>query len=406
MADYRYRGRTMDGRLDEGEMMANSVDEVVENLYSRGVTPVDVALAPRKRSINLKRLMEPQGAVKVQDLLLLCRQLHAMLQAGVPIHTALHDVVTSFEHRGLVKVLTEVREQVGSGLSLSNALNEHPSIFSDLFVQMVRAGESTGTLDQIFLSLSQHIEREHIFHDKLVSAVRYPILMVSLSIVAMLVISIWVVPAFSGILSSMGGELPLPTRILMAVSTFLQESIGWLAFYVALAIGLFTFHRSTPKGKLFWDRQLMRMPIFGELVSKGILARFTQSLALISRSGVPLSQGLDLVAGMVGNRYFESRVRDLKRRVDEGVSFSQAAREIGIFTPMVIQIFKVGEQAGEMDELLEHVSGFYERETNKYIENINTLIEPLMLVLIGGIVLILGLGVMLPYLEMLRSAVN
>ena len=236
------------------------------------------------------------------------------------------------------------------------------------------------------------------------SALRYPIFMVIAALAAMMVISVWVIPAFTEMLANTGGELPTPTVILMATSDFFINYSVWVVVGIVLLIAAYIAHRKTPEGREFWDRVLLRVPVFGEMSRTGILSQFTRSLALVSKSGVPLSQGIELVAGTLGNLHYENKILEFKARIDEGIPFSQAAREIGIFTPMVIQIFRVGEQTGKIDELLEHVSTVYDREVNHTMDNINTLIEPLMLALIGSLVLMLALGVMLPYLEMIKSA--
>jgi len=236
------------------------------------------------------------------------------------------------------------------------------------------------------------------------SALRYPIFMVIAALAAMMVISVWVVPAFTKMLANTGGELPMATKILMATSEFFINHSIWVVIGVALLIAAYVAHRKTPEGREFWDRIFLSVPVFGEMSRTGILSQFTRSLALVTKAGVPLSQGIDLVAGTLGNLYYENKIREFKGRIDEGIPFSQAAREIGVFTPMVVQIFRVGEQTGKIDELLEHVSTVYDREVNHTMDNISSLIEPLMLALIGSLVLMLALGVMLPYLEMIKSA--
>ena len=408
MANFTYRGRDQAGARQEGVMEADSVNTVASKLGAMGVTPLEIELVKmdqgRSQLQAVADWFHDQVPVTPQDLSLLCRQLYAMLHVGVPINIAMRDIVETFRHQGLVRALLNITENIEEGFRFSDSLERYPKIFPPLFVQMVRTGEETGKMDEIFLHLAEHVEKEAGFKDKMMSALRYPIFMVIAALAAMMVISVWVIPAFTEMLANTGGELPTPTVILMATSDFFINYSVWVVVGIVLLIAAYIAHRKTPEGREFWDRVLLRVPVFGEMSRTGILSQFTRSLALVSKSGVPLSQGIELVAGTLGNLHYENKILEFKARIDEGIPFSQAAREIGIFTPMVIQIFRVGEQTGKIDELLEHVSTVYDREVNHTMDNINTLIEPLMLALIGSLVLMLALGVMLPYLEMIKSA--
>jgi len=227
-----------------------------------------------------------------------------------------------------------------------------------------------------------------------------------MAMAAIIIIAVFVIPVFADMIASAGAELPLATRILVAVSDFLRDNyLLMLVLLFSVAVS-FSFHRATPKGKIFWDKFMLHTPIFGELVLKGVLGRFARSLMLVSSAGVPLLKGLSLVSGTVGNAYISLKIDKMHSKIDMGKSFLQSATEVEIFTPMILQILRVGEKTGEIEELLGHVADLYDREINSAMDNINTLIEPIMLILIGFIVLLLGLGAMLPYLEVLKSAIS
>ncbi len=402
IASYHYRGRHGDGRLEDGTMSADSPHTVADHLYARGIIPIEIV---RIRERAVLDLWFAQGVhVGSQELALFCRQLYTMLQAGVPIHVALREISTTMHHKGLAQRLKNIIEMIENGARLSDSLSKHPTVFSPLFVNIVRAGESTGKLDDIFLNLSEHLEKEHLLREKLTSALRYPLILITMAITAIIIITIFVVPVFAGMIESAGGEMPLPTRILMAISYFFQNHLLMTGVITGSLFGLYRFHRSTVAGRLFWDGLLLKIPGFGVLAQMGFLGRFARSFALVSDAGIPVMQGLSLAAGTVENSYVRSKINQLGERVSEGESFIQSAKKVGIFTPMMLQMLQVGEETGELDELLGHVADHYERELNHALKNINALIEPLMLILIGGLVLVLGLGVFLPYLETLKSA--
>lgn len=402
IVSYQYRGRYGDGHLEDGTMSADSADTVADHLLAKGITPIDIV--PKRERATPMAWFSARGRVRPQQLSILCRQLYTMLQAGVPINSALSEVATTLRHGRLTVSLRSATEMIENGFRLSDALAEFPDMFTPLFINMVRAGEETGTLDEVFLNLSQHLEREHLSREKLTSALRYPILLIVMALAAIMVVTIFVVPVFAGMIESSGGEMPLPTRILMAISHFFQNSALWIAGGGMTLALLFRLHRATPSGRLFWDRLWLRVPGFGPLVQMGVLGRFARSLSLVTNAGMPLLQGLPLVAGTIDNSHIRSRIDQLRDEIGEGQSFIRSAERAGIFSPMLLQVVKVGEQTGEIGGLLGHVAEYYERELNNALENINALIEPLLLILISGLVLVLGLGAFLPYLETFKSA--
>ncbi len=406
MRPYHYRCRTATNRLEEGVTVAESAVALATRLEQQQKLPIsieEVAGAERPEGGGWLQALESRFPVKEQDLALFCRQLYAMLHAGVPIHVALRDVVQAYRHPGMVVALRQLRLQVEQGYRFSTALARFPRIFPGLMVQMVRTGEETGKMDQVFLYLAEHIERESGFRDRMGDALRYPILMILLLGVALMVVSIWVIPAFAEMLGNAGGTLPLATRVLMGGSQWLQQYGLYGVALMVMAVVAVLWHRRSESGQVFWDRWILSIPIYGVLSRTGVLSQFARTLALVTRAGVPLSRGLGLVAGTLDNHYYQQQVERFRERLDEGIPFSRIVEESALFTPMVVQIFRVGEQTGQVDRLLEHVSAVYEREATHTMNNINSLIQPVMLLLISGVVLLMGLGVILPYLEMSRS---
>ncbi len=410
MALFSYKGRNAEGKLVTGEQEATSAGQLAGFLAERQITPVDIAELKGKRSeakkgeINLNdiRLFE---RVTLDELILFSRQMYSLSKAGVPITRAMRGLALSVNNPMLARTLNEVTDDLEQGYTLSGSFNKHPKVFSKLYVSLIHVGENTGNLDEAFLQIAKYLglERETIKNIK--SATRYPMFVIAAIVIAMVIINIWVIPAFAGVFAKMGAELPWQTQLLISISDFMRTY--WYILLGAFAAALFGFLRyiNTDEGRLKWDRIKLRLPIVGGLFNRITLGRFSRSFALVLKSGIPIEQGLSIVSGALGNAYIGSKVQGMRNGIERGEGFSRTAHASKMFSPLVLQMIAVGEETGNIDELLEEAADFYEQEVEYDLKGLASAIEPILIIAIGGMVLVLALGVFLPLWE-LSGAVN
>ncbi|WP_303787427.1 type II secretion system F family protein [Azovibrio restrictus] len=405
MPSYTYRGRDGGGQEVRGKLDAPSRDDAARSLMGMGVTPLEIAEATAAAGfeIRLQGLFEEKP--KHEDILLFFRQLHSLLKAGVPIMRALTGLQESAINPGMKKVLQDLRESLDSGRELSAAMARHPKVFTAFSINMVRVGEMTGMLEEIFLRLFHHMEFERFMRDQVKSALRYPSFVIAAMAVALVVINIWVIPAFAKVFAGFGSELPLMTRVLIGFSDFMVAN--WAYLLLALVGAVFGFRSwvGTRRGRYDWDRIKLKIPIAGKIVLKATLARFARSFALASRSGVPVIQALSNVAQTVDNAFVADRIERMRDGVERGESVLRTSIAAGIFTPVVIQMIAVGEEAGSLDDMLQEIADMYQREVEYELKTLSQQIEPILIVFLGIMVLILALGIFLPMWD-LGSAVK
>lgn len=400
MASFRYRGRR-GGELIEGQLDAASRDAVAAQLLDGGVTPVDIAeVLAGGPSIgeSFDTLLKGFGA-KAPDLtevILFTRQIYTLMRAGVPINQAIAGLIRSTRNATLVEALRDIHANIESGRELSNCLARHPRIFSTLFVAIVRVGENTGRLDEALLQIAQYLELEKDTRQRIKSALRYPTMVLLAIGVAVSIINIFVIPAFARMFERAGVDLPLPTRILIGTSNVFVAY--WPVMLIALALAVFGVRAwvNTDDGRLAWDRFKLRLPIIGDILLRATLGRFARSFAMALQAGVPLIQALTVISRAVDNVHIGNHILAMRTGIERGDSLSRTAQATGMFTPMVIQMLTVGEETGSVDDLMAEVAGFYEREVDYDIRNLSQTIEPIMITVIAGFVLILALGVFLP----------
>jgi MSHA biogenesis protein MshG len=304
------------------------------------------------------------------------------------------------------QTLLEVRQSLGSGIELSMCLAQHPKIFDGFYVALVRVGEMTGRLEEVFLRLFHHIEFEQFMGQQVKSALRYPLFVIAAMFAAVTVINVMVIPAFAGVFKSFGAELPLATRILVAMSEFTLH-YGWLVLLAAgaTAWGLRAWI-ATPEGRMAWDRFKLRIPVAGKIVQKATLARFARSFSLSLKSGVPVEQALSVVAATVDNTHIAHKVDGMRTSVEHGESILRAAMSSGVFTPIVLQMIAVGEETGALDELMDEVAGLYTNDVQYDLKTLGQQIEPVLIIFLGILVLVLALGVFLPIWDLGRVALK
>ena len=406
MQAFSWRGRNHLGEMIVGVIDAETQNAVADQLLATGVTPVQISLKGESLSAPKQDWWQALRAtpVSVQDLLLFSRQMYTLQRAGVPILRALSGLQASTAKPALIALLTDLRAGLDQGRELATAMGRHPTIFSAFYLAMIRVGEMTGRLTDVFLRLSEHLEFEIDVRARIGQALRYPTMVIAAIAIALVVINMFVLPTFATVFAGFKAELPLMTRILLGFSGW---TLRWWPLLLAAAIGSVWLIRAwlaTPAGRYRWDRLKLRLPLAGPIVLKATLARFARSFALASRSGVPISQAMTVVAQTVDNAFIGERVQQMRDGVERGESLSRCAAATGVFTPVVLQMIAVGEETGQLDTLLVEIAQMYERETDFAVKGLSASIEPILLLVIGVLVLVLALGVFLPLWNMGQAA--
>jgi type IV pilus assembly protein PilC len=395
MADtFEYSGRDGSGRLQSGTLVADSRDLATARLREMGMIPIKLE---SKRTPTMRREFHLSNKVKLKDLAVFSRQFATMVNSGLPILKGLSILEQQTESRPLAIAVGAVRLDVERGSSLSAAMAKQPKIFNNLYVAMVKAGEAGGVLESVLERVAVTLEREVALRQRIRSAMTYPIVVagfVTLILVAML---LFIVPQFKNLYAQLNGTLPVPTRLLLAISTGLRK--GFILVFAVLAVTFVLIRRfvRTERGKAMFDRLKLKLPVVGSLIQKTALARFSRIFGVLSSSGVPILQSLDVVSETVNNTQMRDAILDVQRSVKEGETIARPLSRHPIFPPMVVQMLAVGEQTGSMDTMLEKVSAFYDEEVKSAVDSLTSLIEPIMIMFVGGAV---GVSVIALYLPM------
>jgi len=406
LAFFAYKARNARGELLQGVLEGMDSASVADQLFTTGVTPVEIvataAPADSDGSTWWSKLTAPR--IRSIDVQLFSRQLYTLLKSGVPIMRGLAGLQESAINKSFGFVIKDLRESLDAGRELSAAMRRHPKVFTPFYTNMVRVGEATGRLEEVFLRLFDHLEFDREMHQRIRTALRYPIFVVTALVVAMVVINLFVIPTFAKVYAGFKTDLPVMTQVLLWTSNFtVQYWYLLLALTVGAAIG-FKMYTSTEGGKYQWDKKKLRIPIAGKIMLKGTLARFARSFSLSSKSGVPIVQGLNVVAQTVDNTYIASRIEQMRDGVERGESILRTAVTTGVFTPIVLQMIAVGEETGEIDSLMDEVAEMYEREVDYELKTLSAQIEPILIIGLGILVLILALGVFLPIWDLGKAA--
>jgi MSHA biogenesis protein MshG len=401
MPAFAYRGRNSRGDLISGVVEATSIDAVASQLLNSSITPIDIAERQQGTS-DVAELFDRLLArsPNVTELILFSRQMYSLMRAGVPIIRSMKGIIEATKNRVLVAAVREIQSDLESGRELSAALARHPGIFTPLYISMVRVGENTGKLDESFLRISQYLELEKDTRERIKSALRYPVMVIIAMAIAISIINIFVIPAFAKIFERAHVALPLPTRILMATSDFFVDYWPFLIGGVIIAVFAARWYVGTDRGLYEWGKYKLRIPIVGGIILRATLGRFARAFSMSLAAGVPLVQALTVVSRAVDNEYIGEHILSMRNGIERGEGLTRTAAATGMFTPLVLQMLSVGEETGQVDDMLEEVAGFYEREVDYEIKNLSATIEPVMIVLMGGLVLILALGVFLPMWDM------
>jgi len=410
MPVYSYKGRNARGDLVQGSLEAADSGAIADQLINTGIIPTEISSArsPQTKSDKpgLWKKLFQEKTVNPIELMLFSRQMYTLLKAGVPIMRALAGLQESSRNPAFIQMLQDLRESLDSGRELSTAMRRHPKIFSPFYLSMVQVGEMTGMLDQTFMRLYEHLDFEREMNETIRSATRYPTFVIIAMAIAIVIINIWVIPAFAKVFEGFHTELPLMTRILMGFSGFM---VAYWPILLALVIGGVVGFRSyvnTPVGRYNWDKYKFRLPIAGDIIMKATLARFARSLALSFKSGIPIVQGLNSVGMVVDNEYLRTRIEQMRDGVERGDSILRTAAATNVFNPTVLQMIAVGEETGDMDGLMFEIAGMYERDVEYEVKNLGAKIEPILIICLGAMVLLLALGVFLPMWDLGKAALH
>ena len=410
MAVFSYEGRNAQGDKVSGTLEGAESGEIAEALFKLGISPIEIKAARSviniAHSVGIFQRFVREKKVEPLELMLFSRQMHTLLKAGVPIMRALAGLQESAQNPAFAAVLQDMRESLDSGRELSAALRRHPKVFSAFYISMVQVGEMTGMLDETFMRLYSHLEFEKDMKERISSAMRYPIMVLAAMGIAIVIVNIFVIPSFAKVFAGFHTELPLMTRMLMGFSSFMVNF--WpllLALAIAAVVGI-RMYINTVEGRYKWDKYKLEIPIAGKIIMKSTLARFSRSLALAFKSGIPIIQGLNVVAMVVDNEYMRSRIEQMRDGVERGESILRTAIAAGVFNSTVLQMIAVGEETGDMDGLMFEVAGMYERDVEYEVKTLAQQIEPIMIVVLGIMVLILALGIFLPMWDLGKAALH
>lgn len=400
MPNFSYKGRDKLGNPVNGTQEANNQDSLVEVLMRRGIMPTEIkATKDGGDAVDLAAIFAPK--LPLDELVIFARQMYSLTKAGIPMIRAIKGLSESSSHKKMKQVLNDIVVLLNSGNTLSTAMHAHPTVFSNIFVSIVRVGENTGRLDDSFLQIANYLELEMDTRRRIVSATRYPIFVLLAISAAMVILNIFVIPTFANMFNKFGVELPWATRALLASSSFFVNY--WhvlLVFVTGLVIGL-KYYVTTEKGRYQWGFIRIRMPIIGSIIEKALLSRFARSFSLMLRGGVPLNSSLSLVSSAVDNAWMETRILAMRSGIEQGKSLTITASESGMFTPLILQMISVGDETGQVDELLLEAAQFYEREVDYELQSLTAKIEPILIGVVAIMVLILALGIFVPMWDMM-----
>ena len=405
MAIYIWRGRNAQGEAVESQLEATSEDDVVKQLSAQGMIPLHIAIAAAatdKSAINwLARLN--QKPLTSDDILMFSRQMYTLSKANIPIIRALKGLKASSTNPAMVDMIGNITTNLERGTSLSVAMEKYTDVLGAFYIAMIKTGEMTGRLTEVFFRLNNYIAFQNDVRQRIKQATRYPTFVIMAMVLAMVIINIFVIPGFAKVYAGFGAELPLVTLGLLATSKWVLYWWPWLMG--AFIGGVILLQRSirTATGRYRWDAFKIRLPIVGDIILKATLARFAQSLALSMDSKVPLLQSLAIVGRTTDNAFVGRYIEQMRYGIERGQSITQCAANTGIFTPMVLEMIAVGEETGELVDLLNEIADMYNRETDYSVKGLSAAIEPILVVFIGGLVLVLALGVYLPMWDLSRA---
>lgn len=390
---FAFKGRDINGKLVSGRVEAEDQGSAIMLLREKSVFVFEIRPV-RNLSIDLHKLLAVK--IKTRDMAVFCRQFATMSEAGIPLLQCLNILVKQTENRILRKILQQVAVDVEKGRSLSESFRAYKDYLPEVFLNMVLAGEISGTMDLTMARLALHFEKEHEMREKVKSAMTYPLVIAGMAFIAVMVLIVLIVPVFVDIFNSMGAQLPLPTRILIGVSSFLIH-YWYVVFLGSIALGVGGRRAvNTEKGRKLVDRLLLRLPVLGQLLNKTIVARFARTFATMIRSGVPLIQSMETLEKVSGNSVAAQEIAAARENIREGDRMAPVLMQSKIFPPMAVSMIAIGEESGTIDEMLDKLASFYEMEVQNMITRLSSIMEPLLIAGVGIIVAFIAISIYLP----------
>ncbi len=405
MPVFAFKGRSANGQLVDGELEGSSSTAVAGALMERGVTPISIV--EKKVEFDVIAAVRDRFGlhqVSIEELLMFTRQMSALIKSGIPITRAIAGILESIENPLMIRSLRDILEQLESGRSLSIACARHPKVFSTLYISMIQVGENTGRLEESFALMAEYIDRNRRITQNIKTALRYPTTVIVAIAIAMAIVNLFVIPRFAAFFQSNQLELPWQTLVLLNTSEFFVEH--WMFVLLALVVAALGFRHyiGTVKGRLRWHRFIVRAPLIGDIMHRSFMARFARSFAMAYSAGVPIVQAMGVIGRSIGNDYISGYVNGMREGIERGEALTRTAQRTGMFTPVVMQMFAVGEEAGNLDEMMTFIADFYEEEVDYDVKTLSDRIEPLIYVAVGAMVLVLALGIFVPMWDLAQLA--
>ena len=405
---FSYRGKDSQGAVQQGSLKAASQEAAASELMRRGITPLTIKESQQQQSVTekLNNVSLFRKNVTLDELIVFCRQMHALTKAGIPLIRTMRGLGETTRSPVLAEVLDDITTRLEGGTTMATAMQAHPKVFSDLFIAMIHVGENTGMLDDAFKRLSEILELERDTKRRVKQALRYPIFVIVALFAALMVVNFLVIPRFASVFDKLGADLPFLTQVLVGTSNFLLGYWHVMLFALASAAILVRQWKETEKGRLQWDRYKLRIPIIGPLLELITLSRFARNFATMLSAGMPVTSALSVTADATDNAWIGEHIKEMRQGIERGESLLRTARNSGMFTPLILQMIAVGEETGSVDDMLNNVADFYDEDVDYGLKRLAESIEPILIVAMGILVLILALGVFLPIWDLGAAAMG
>lgn len=395
-----YKAVTKDGKSVVGVIEANDVKEAATYLREKDLIPIDIV---NKEDNPLLKLLPGVNKVKSQDVILFTRQLSSMLTSGLTLVKSLDILKQQIQNRGMLEVTASIISEIEEGKTLSSAISKHPKVFSPIYISLIKAGEGSGLLDKVLLRLADNLEKQAKLRGTIKSALMYPLIVIILMLVVVFIMMIFVIPQLSVLYENLNIPLPLPTQIVVGTSNIVIRFWPLIILVVGLVIYLAKRWRKTTDGRLITDNLMLRLPVFGKLISQSILAEFSRTFGLLVGTGSLVVESLNQTAEVTGNIHFENAVKDIAKRVEKGVTIGDAMSYYTLFPPILVQLVKIGEQTGRIDETLQKASEYFETEVNQTVKTLTTAMEPFIMIVLGVGVAFLIISVITPIYSLIST---
>ena len=396
---FKWEGKSSKGNIVKGELTAESKEEVQSYLRKQRILPKKIVEKPKPMFGGLG---SGAGSIKDKDIVIFTRQFATMIGAGLPLIQALDILSKQTENKAFGNIIGDIKAEVEGGSTFADALRKYPKVFTDLYANMVAAGEVGGILDTILIRLAGYIEKAEALKGKVKSAMVYPLVVITIAVLVIVIIMVFVVPTFGKMFETLGGELPMPTQMIINMSDFLGGAGGLtvLAVVIGVVVGIKQF-RATKKGEVIIDKLLLKLPILGMLLRKVAVAKFTRTLGTLISSGVNILEGLNITARTSGNKVIEAAILEVRQAVSEGKTIADPLTETKVFPPMVTQMIAVGESTGALDAMCEKIADFYDEEVDAAVSALTSMLEPLLMVFLGGTVGFIVVAMYLPIFKLI-----